>query len=199
MILMIDNFDSFCYNIYQYLSELGEEVQVKRNDAITLEEIECLSPDFIVISPGPCSPKEAGISMKAIRHFKEIVPILGVCLGHQSIAEVFGANIIKAQRPVHGHVEAIEHDGRGVFEGIKNPMSVTRYHSLIVEKESLPSCLEISAWSKDGEIMGIRHKIYPIEGVQFHPEAILTQQGHAIFQNFIQRIKRKEREDAQRD
>lgn len=196
---MIDNFDSFCYNIYQYLSELGEEVQVKRNDAITLEEIECLSPDFIVISPGPCSPKEAGISMKAIRHFKEIVPILGVCLGHQSIAEVFGANIIKAQRPVHGHVEAIEHDGRGVFEGIKNPMSVTRYHSLIVEKESLPSCLEISAWSKDGEIMGIRHKIYPIEGVQFHPEAILTQQGHAIFQNFIQRIKRKEREDAQRD
>ncbi|MBP2026370.1 para-aminobenzoate synthetase component 2 [Acetoanaerobium pronyense] len=191
MILMIDNFDSFCYNIYQYIKELGEDIKVFRNDSITIDEIQELSPEMILISPGPSSPKEAGISMEAIEAFKGKIPILGVCLGHQAIGEVFGGKVVKAKRPVHGHVYPINHDKKGVYSGINSPLNVTRYHSLIIERDTLPSCLEITSETIDGEIMGVRHKTYLIEGVQFHPEAILTEKGHEIFQNFIVMARRK--------
>lgn len=185
MTLMIDNFDSFCYNIYQYLRELGEEVEVVRNNAISVGEIEERRPQRILISPGPCSPKEAGVSTEIIRQFGGKLPILGVCLGHQAIGEVFGGKIVPAIRPVHGQVHEIRHDGEGLFRGIESPLPVTRYHSLIIERETLPACLCITAESAEGEIMGVRHKDYRIEGVQFHPEAILTRSGHDIFRNFL--------------
>ena len=188
---MIDNFDSFCYNIYQYIKELGEDIKVFRNDSITINEIQKLAPEMILISPGPSSPKEAGISMEVIEAFKGKIPILGVCLGHQAIGEVFGGKVVKAKRPVHGHVYPINHDKKGVYSGINSPLNVTRYHSLIIERDTLPSCLEITSETLDGEIMGVRHKTYLIEGVQFHPEAILTEKGHEIFQNFIVMARRK--------
>ncbi|AHM56598.1 para-aminobenzoate/anthranilate synthase glutamine amidotransferase component II [Peptoclostridium acidaminophilum DSM 3953] len=191
MILMIDNYDSFTYNLVQYLSSLNEEVMVYRNDEITIEMIENMNPDIIVISPGPCTPDEAGISKQAVEIFKGRIPILGICLGHQTIGRVFGGNIVKANEPVHGKVHEISHDGKGVFEGLKNPLKVTRYHSLVVEKETLPECLEISAQTKDGEIMGLRHKEYEIEGVQFHPEAILTEMGLEMLRNFLVQAKQR--------
>ncbi len=185
MILMIDNYDSFVYNLVQFLGELGEEIIVKRNDEITLQEVEELNPEIIVISPGPCSPVEAGMSIKIVKHFKGIKPILGICLGHQTIGHVFGGNIVKANQPVHGKVHPIKHNNNGVFKGLNNPLNVTRYHSLIVDKDTLPDELEITAMTDEGEIMGIRHRKYLIEGVQFHPEAILSEQGHDILHNFI--------------
>lgn len=185
LILMIDNFDSFCYNIYQYLRELGEDVEVVRNDNITIKQILIKSPEILLISPGPCSPKEAGISLEAIDYFKDKLPILGVCLGHQAIGEAFGGDIVKAKRPIHGHVHPITHDEKGIFKNLPNPLNVTRYHSLVIREESMPEELTISAKAADGEIMGVRHKYFPIEGVQFHPEAILTQHGHDLFKNFI--------------
>lgn len=185
MILMIDNYDSFTYNLVQYLGELGEELKVYRNDKITLEEIEQLKPDHIVISPGPCSPKEAGISVDVIRHFAGRVPILGVCLGHQSIGYAFGGEIVRAERLMHGKTSMIYHDGKGIFQGVPNPFRATRYHSLIIERSTMPSCLEISAETDIGEVMGVRHKEYPIEGVQFHPESILTEHGKQILRNFL--------------
>jgi anthranilate synthase component 2 len=191
MLLMIDNYDSFTYNVVQYLSELGAEVVVHRNDEITLEEIERLAPDRIVVSPGPCTPKEAGISMEAIRRFGPQVPLLGICLGHQSIGAVFGGNVVRARQVMHGKTSMIHHGGLGVFEGIPSPFEATRYHSLIVERASLPDCLEITAWTEhaDGsfdEIMGLRHRSFPIEGVQFHPESILTRVGHDLLRNFLE-------------
>lgn len=188
---MIDNYDSFTYNLVQYLSSLNEEVKVYRNDEITIEMIEELNPDIIVISPGPCTPDEAGISKQAVESFKGRIPVLGICLGHQTIGSVFGGKIVKATEPVHGKVHEIFHDGKGVFEGLKNPLKVTRYHSLVVEKETLPDCLEISAQTKDGEIMGLRHKEYDIEGVQFHPEAILTEMGLEMLRNFLVQAKKR--------
>ncbi|WP_319371028.1 aminodeoxychorismate/anthranilate synthase component II [uncultured Ilyobacter sp.] len=185
MILMIDNYDSFTYNLVQYLSQLGEEVVVKRNDEITSEEIEKLSPNMIVISPGPCTPDDAGISLEVIENFKGKIPILGICLGHQSIAQAFGAKIIKASEPVHGKVHEITHNNKGVFKNLNNPLKVTRYHSLIVERESIPKCLEITAYGPKGEIMGLKHRSCLIEGVQFHPEAILTEQGLELLYNFL--------------
>ena len=185
MILMIDNYDSFTYNLVQYLESLDEEVLVIRNDMISIKDIENINPDIIVISPGPCSPNEAGISKDVVNRFKGEIPILGICLGHQTIGQVFGANIIKANVPVHGKVHPINHIGEGVFSNLKNPFNVTRYHSLIIEKETLPDCLQITAETLDGEIMGIRHKDYLIEGVQFHPEAILTEYGIEILNNFL--------------
>jgi len=185
MILMIDNYDSFTYNLVQYLGELGEELRVFRNDKITIPEIEKLSPNRIIISPGPGSPKDAGISCEVIRHFAGKVPILGVCLGEQSIAEVFGGKVIRADRLMHGKVSAIQHDGKTIFKGLPNPFTATRYHSLIVEKKSLPNSLEISAWTEQDEIMGIRHKEFKVEGVQFHPESILTESGKQLLANFL--------------
>lgn len=185
MILMIDNYDSFVYNLVQYIGELGEDIVIKRNNEITLKEIEDLDPEIIVLSPGPCSPMESGICIDVINYFKGKKPILGICLGHQIIGHVFGANVIKAIEPVHGKVHSIEHINKGVFRNLNNPLKVTRYHSLVVEKESLPKDLEITAFTNEGEIMGIRHKNYLIEGVQFHPEAILSEQGHDILRNFI--------------
>ena len=185
LILMIDNFDSFCYNIYQYLKELGEDVEVVRNNSITIKQILKKSPEILLISPGPCSPKEAGISLEAIDYFKDKLPILGVCLGHQAIGEAFGAEIVKADRPIHGHVHAITHDKKGMFKNLPNPLNITRYHSLVISEDSMPDELIISSKTKDGEIMGVRHKHFPIEGVQFHPEAILTEHGHDLFKNFI--------------
>ncbi len=189
MILMIDNYDSFTFNLVQYLNELNEEVMVVRNDEISLEEIEKLNPDMIVISPGPCTPNEAGVSMPIIENFKGKFPILGICLGYQAIGQVFGGKIVKGEVPVHGKVFPIKHDNKGVFKGLNNPLNVTRYHSLIVEKESLPEVLEISAETEDGVLMGFRHKDYLIEGVQFHPEAILTEQGRELLQNFLDAAK----------
>ena len=186
MILMIDNFDSFCYNIYQYLRELGEDVEVVRNDSISVKQILAKNPEILLISPGPCSPKEAGISLEAIDYFKDKLPILGVCLGHQAIGEAFKGEIIKAKRPIHGHVHRIKHDEKGMFKNLPNPLGVTRYHSLVINEQNFPSELEISAQTIDGEMMGVRHKRYPIEGVQFHPEAILTEHGHDLFRNFIE-------------
>ncbi len=191
MILMIDNYDSFTYNIVQYLGELGQDVKVVRNDEITLAEIEKLAPEKIVISPGPCSPNEAGISMAAIQHFAGKIPVLGVCLGHQSIGQVFGGKVVRARQVMHGKTSPIQHRNVGVFTGLKNPLTATRYHSLIIEKESLPDCLEITAWTQlpDGsvdEIMGVRHKTLKVEGVQFHPESILTEQGHELLKNFLE-------------
>lgn len=185
MVLMIDNYDSFTYNLVQYLGEMGEELQVHRNDKITVEEIERLKPDKIVISPGPCSPKEAGISVETIRHFAGKVPILGVCLGHQSIGYAFGGDIVRAERLMHGKTSMIHHDGKGVFAGMPNPFEATRYHSLVIKRDTLPDCLEVSAETDIGEIMGVRHKEYPIEGVQFHPESILTQEGKRLLRNFL--------------
>lgn len=190
VILMIDNYDSFTYNLVQYLGKLGEELIVKRNDEITIREIEEINPDFLMISPGPCSPNEAGISMSAIEHFAGKIPIFGVCLGHQSIAQVFGGEVVRAQRLMHGKTSQIFHDGKTIFSDVPNPFTATRYHSLIVKKETLPSCFEISAWTEDDEIMAIRHKTLPIEGVQFHPESIMTSHGLELLRNFIQIYKR---------
>jgi para-aminobenzoate synthetase component II len=192
MILMIDNYDSFTYNLVQYLGELGEELVVKRNDQITLQEIEVLQPKFIMISPGPCSPNEAGISMDVIDHFKGKVPIFGVCLGHQSIAQAFGGDVVQAERLMHGKTSPVFHDEKTIYKGIKQSFHATRYHSLIVKKETLPDCFDITSWTEEGEIMGIRHKHYPIEGVQFHPESITTQFGKELLRNFINRYNQKE-------
>ncbi|HBG5344666.1 TPA: aminodeoxychorismate/anthranilate synthase component II [Clostridioides difficile] len=185
MILMIDNYDSFVYNLVQYIEELGETVVVKRNNEIKISDIEELNPEVIVLSPGPCSPKEAGICIDIVEHFKGKKPILGICLGHQTIGHVFGGDIIKAQQPVHGKVYSISHTNKGVFRGLKNPLNVTRYHSLIIDSNTVPKELEITAITDKGEIMGIRHKKYLIEGVQFHPEAILSEYGHEMLKNFI--------------
>jgi para-aminobenzoate synthetase component 2 len=185
MILMIDNYDSFTFNLVQYLGELGEELVVRRNDEITLAEMEELAPDFLMISPGPCSPNEAGISLAAIEHFAGKIPIFGVCLGHQSIAQVFGGDVVRAERLMHGKTSEMHHDGKTLFQDIENPFTATRYHSLIVKKETLPDCFEITAWTDEDEIMAIRHKTLPIEGVQFHPESIMTSFGKNLLGNFI--------------
>jgi para-aminobenzoate synthetase component 2 len=187
MILVIDNYDSFTYNLVQYLGELGEEVVVYRNDEIDLAGIEQLKPSHILISPGPCTPNEAGISLRAIEYFKGAIPIFGVCLGHQSIGQAFGGEVIRAEKLMHGKTSEILHDGKSIFEGIPSPFTATRYHSLIVRRETLPDCLEISAETAEGEIMGLRHKEYAIEGVQFHPESIITENGLQILQNFLKR------------
>ncbi|WP_395146037.1 anthranilate synthase component II [Armatimonas sp.] len=185
MILVIDNYDSFTYNLVQYLGELGQEIVVYRNDAITLDEIAALKPDHLLISPGPCSPAEAGVSVAVIQRFAGQIPILGVCLGHQSIGHAFGGKIIQAQRLMHGKTSTIHHEGIGVFENLPQDFPAIRYHSLVIERESLPECLEVTATSEDGEIMGVRHKTLPIEGVQFHPESVLTEHGHALLRNFL--------------
>jgi len=189
MILMIDNYDSFTYNLVQYLECLKENVLVFRNDKISLDTIEKLSPDAIVLSPGPCTPNQAGISKDVIEYFQGKIPILGICLGHQTIGQVLGADIIKALEPVHGKVHTIIHHNRGVFEGLKNPLNVTRYHSLVIDKSTLPDCLEITAETSQGEIMGIRHREFLLEGVQFHPEAILTEMGLELLDNFLKKAK----------
>ena len=190
MLLLIDNYDSFTYNVVQYLAELGANVQVYRNDEITVEEIEALNPERLVISPGPCTPNEAGIAMDAIRHFAGKLPILGICLGHQAIGQVYGGDIIRAGHVMHGKVSPVFHQDTGVFRGLSNPLQATRYHSLVIDKTTLPDCLEVTAWTRndDGsteEIMGVRHKTLPIEGVQFHPESIMTEQGHELLRNFL--------------
>jgi len=185
MILMIDNYDSFTYNLVHYLAELGEEVVVHRNDKITLEEVGKLNPEMIVVSPGPCTPREAGVSVDVIKEFAGRTPILGVCLGHQSVAYAYGAEIVRADRLLHGKTSMIHHDGKTIFEGIPDPFEATRYHSLLVSRDSLPATFEISAWTDEGEIMGIRHKEYLMEGVQFHPESILTVHGKDILRNFV--------------
>ncbi len=185
MLLMIDNYDSFTYNLVQYLGELGEDVRVFRNDQITVAEIEAMRPDHIVISPGPCTPSEAGVSVETIRKLAGRIPILGVCLGHQSIGQAFGGRIVRARQLMHGKTSMIHHNGQGVFRGLPSPFEATRYHSLVIERASLPDCLEITAWTEDGEIMGVRHKQLPVEGVQFHPESILTQFGHELLANFL--------------
>ena len=190
MLLMIDNYDSFTYNLAQYLGELGQAVSVRRNDRITLDEIEALRPAHIVISPGPCTPNEAGVSLAVIERFKAQIPIFGVCLGHQSIGQAFGGRVMQAREIMHGKTSKIYHNGADVFWGVENPFTATRYHSLIVERESLPDCLEITAWTRDkagnmDEIMGLRHKTWPVSGVQFHPESILTVAGHALLRNFL--------------
>jgi len=185
MLVMIDNYDSFTYNLVQYFQVLKERVLVYRNDEITPSQIEELRPKYLVISPGPCTPKEAGVSVKLIQEFAGKIPILGVCLGHQSIGAAFGAKIVRAKRIMHGKTSMIYHDDKTIYKGIENPFMATRYHSLVVERESLPGCLEISAWTEGDEIMGIRHKEYPIEGVQFHPESILTKVGLKILENFL--------------
>lgn len=187
MLLMIDNYDSFTYNLVQYFGELGEDVRVFRNDAITLAEIARLNPERIVISPGPGNPSQAGVSLSVIREFGGKVPLLGVCLGHQSIGEAFGGKIVHAKRLMHGKVSPVYHHNVGVFRGLPNPVVCTRYHSLAIARETLPDCLEITAWTDDGEIMGVRHKTLDIEGVQFHPESILTEHGHDMLKNFLTR------------
>ncbi|NKB77141.1 MAG: anthranilate/aminodeoxychorismate synthase component II [Gammaproteobacteria bacterium] len=185
MLLMIDNYDSFTYNLVQYFGELGQDVEVFRNDQITLPDIESMSPDYMVISPGPCSPSEAGISVGAIEAFAGKIPIFGVCLGHQSIGQAFGGNVIHAKQLMHGKTSMINHTGVGVFQDLDNVFEATRYHSLVVERSSMPSCFDITAWADDGEVMGIKHKNLSIEGVQFHPESIMTQNGHRILNNFL--------------
>ncbi len=190
MLLMIDNYDSFTYNVVQYLGELGMDVEVHRNDAITLQRIEELSPQQIVISPGPCTPNEAGISMDVIRHFAGQIPLLGICLGHQSIGQVFGGDIVKAGRVMHGKLSPIEHNDIGVFKGLEQHFMATRYHSLVIDQRSLPECLEVTAWALDDdgkreEIMGVRHRDFLVEGVQFHPESILSEHGHQLLKNFL--------------
>jgi len=189
MLLMIDNYDSFTYNIVQYFGELGEEVQVFRNDRITLEEIEAIGPDRLVISPGPCSPEEAGISVAAIRRFSGKIPLLGVCLGHQSIGAAFGGRVVRSVSLMHGKTSPILHTGQGIFAGLPSPFNATRYHSLVVERESFPDCLEITAWVENGEVMGLAHKELPVWGVQFHPESILTEGGMQILKNFLEMSK----------
>src|SRR5262245_32616564 len=185
MLLMIDNYDSFTYNLVQYLGELGADVKVVRNDEVAIDEVERMRPGRIVISPGPCSPNEAGISVAAIVHFGGVMPILGVCLGHQAIGQAYGGKVIHAKTLMHGKTSPIHHSGAGVFAGLPSPFTATRYHSLAVERSSLPDCLEVTAWTDDGEIMGLRHRTLPVEGVQFHPEAILTEHGHALLGNFL--------------
>ncbi|MBF8464890.1 aminodeoxychorismate synthase component 2 [Klebsiella oxytoca] len=187
MILLIDNYDSFTWNLYQYFCELGAEVQVRRNDELTLAEIVALAPAKIVISPGPCTPNESGISLAVIHHFSGKTPILGVCLGHQAIAQVFGAAIVRAAKVMHGKTSPISHRGQGVFRGLNNPLTVTRYHSLLIDPLTLPECFEVTARSEEGEIMGIRHREFDLEGVQFHPESILSEQGHQLLANFFNR------------
>lgn len=191
MLLMIDNYDSFTYNLVQYFGELGEDVRVFRNNKITVKEIEDMSPEMIVISPGPCTPKEAGISVETIRHFAGRVPILGVCLGHQSIGAAFGGEIIRAPRLMHGKTSMIHHDGLTIFEGLPNPFEATRYHSLLINRENLPECLLITAWTDEGEIMGVRHREFIVEGVQFHPESILTRVGKGLLNNFLKLARKK--------
>ena len=191
MLIIIDNYDSFTYNLAQYFQILGVEVKVFRNDQIKLEEIQHFHPDYLVISPGPCTPKEAGISVKSIRFFKGKLPILGVCLGHQAIAAAFEGRIVQAKKIMHGKTSMIYHDNKTIFHKLSNPFEATRYHSLAVERESLPKCLEITAWSEDNEIMGIRHKEYIIEGVQFHPESILTEEGMHLLKNFLELGRKK--------
>lgn len=185
MLLMIDNYDSFTYNLVQYLGELGQALKVFRNDKVTIREIEAMRPERIVISPGPCTPKEAGISIDVIKHFAGKVPLLGVCLGHQSIGEAFGGDVIRAPYLMHGKTSLIHHDGKTIFEGLPNPFEATRYHSLIIKRETLPAVLEISAWTEDGIIMGVRHRQFTVEGVQFHPESILTAVGKDLLRNFL--------------
>lgn len=189
MLLMIDNYDSFTYNIVQYFGELGEEVQVFRNDRITIEEIERLAPARLVISPGPCSPEEAGISVEAIRYFAGKIPLLGVCLGHQSIGAAYGGRVVRSVSLMHGKTSPIHHTGEGLFAGLPSPFNATRYHSLVVERESFPDCLEITAWVDNGEVMGLSHKSLPVWGVQFHPESILTEGGMQILKNFLEMSK----------
>jgi anthranilate synthase component 2 len=185
MLLMIDNYDSFTYNLVQYFGELGEDVRTFRNDEITLDEIAALAPDRICISPGPCTPHEAGISVGLLKRFAGKIPMLGVCLGHQSIAEAFGGKVIRAKQVMHGKTSLIAHTGVGVFQDIPTPYTVTRYHSLAIERASLPDCLEVTAWTDDGEIMGVRHTEFNIQGVQFHPESILSEHGHTLLKNFL--------------
>ena len=190
MLLMIDNYDSFTYNVVQYLGELGADVRVFRNDAISIKEIEKLAPQQLVISPGPGTPNEAGISMAVISHFAGKIPILGICLGHQSIGQVFGGSIVRARKVMHGKLSSIQHDKQGVFHNLQNPFTATRYHSLVIDKETLPDCLEVTAWTEDAtgnqeEIMGVRHKELLVEGVQFHPESILSEHGHQLLKNFL--------------
>ncbi|HCH24002.1 MAG TPA: anthranilate/aminodeoxychorismate synthase component II [Oceanospirillaceae bacterium] len=192
MLLMLDNYDSFTYNLVHYFRELGAQVEVYRNDALSLADIEALAPSHLVVSPGPCTPNEAGISLAAIEHFAGKIPILGVCLGHQSIGQVFGAEVVRAQQVMHGKTSMVSHANKGAFAGLENPLQVTRYHSLVLAPESIPECLEVTAWSLDNEgnqeaIMGVRHKQFDVEGVQFHPESILTRQGHELLANFVHR------------
>lgn len=186
MILMIDNYDSFTYNLVQYFGELGADVRVFRNDEISVEQIAALAPAQIVVSPGPCTPAEAGVSVAAIQAFAGKIPLLGVCLGHQSIGAAFGGRIVHARQLMHGKVSPVHHLDKGVFKGLPNPLTCTRYHSLAIERDSLPDCLEITAWTDDGEIMGVRHKTLAVEGVQFHPESILTERGHDLLRNFLE-------------
>jgi len=195
MILMIDNYDSFTYNLVQYLGQLGEEVAVRRNDAITLDEIAAMNPEAIFLSPGPCSPEQAGITGDVVRRVHRYVPLMGVCLGHQAIGHAFGGRVVRAGRIMHGKTSPILNDGRTIFKGLPSPFPAGRYHSLIVERESLPDCLEVSAETEEGEIMGLRHRTLPVEGIQFHPESILTPGGKRIIRNFLQLIDRKERCD----
>jgi len=187
MLLMIDNYDSFTYNIVQYLGELGADVKVVRNDEVTVDQVEAMQPDRIVISPGPCSPNEAGISLGVIERLGRRVPILGVCLGHQAIGQAYGGKVVHAKALMHGKTSPVRHSGRGVFRGLPSPLTATRYHSLAVERESLPGALEVTAWTDDGEIMGFVHREFPVEGVQFHPESILTEHGHALLASFLRR------------
>ncbi|WP_310608299.1 aminodeoxychorismate synthase component 2 [Buttiauxella brennerae] len=187
MLLLIDNYDSFTWNLYQYFCELGAEVVVKRNDELTLSDISMLAPEKLVISPGPCTPSEAGISLAAIQQFAGQLPILGVCLGHQAIAQAFGATIVRAEKVMHGKTSAITHNNSGVFNGLNNPLTVTRYHSLVIDPATLPACFEVTAWTDKQEIMGIRHCEIELEGVQFHPESILSEQGHQLLANFLNR------------
>jgi anthranilate synthase component 2 len=187
MLLMIDNYDSFTYNLVQYFGELGEEVRTVRNDELTLADVKEMKPDRICISPGPKTPAEAGVSVDILREFKGKLPILGVCLGHQAIGAAFGGNVIRAKTVMHGKTSLIAHTGEGVFKGLPSPFTVIRYHSLAIERSSLPDCLEVTAWTDDGEIMGVRHKEFDIEGVQFHPESILSEHGHALLKNFLLR------------
>lgn len=185
MLLMLDNYDSFTYNLVQYFGELGEAVRVVRNDEMTVAQLAALNPARVVISPGPCSPAQAGVSVAAITHFAGKVPVLGVCLGHQSIGAAFGGRVVHAKTQMHGKVSPVRHDGRGVFRNLPDPLACTRYHSLAIERESLPECLEVSAWTEDGEIMGVRHRSLAVEGIQFHPESFASEHGHALLQNFL--------------
>ncbi len=187
MILLIDNYDSFTWNLYQYFCELGAEVVVRRNDVLSLEDVAALNPQKIVISPGPCTPDESGISLAVIKHYAGKVPILGVCLGHQAIAQVMGATIVRAAKVMHGKTAPVTHNGTGVFSGLNNPLTMTRYHSLVIDPPTLPDCFEVTAWSETREIMGIRHREWDLEGVQFHPESILSEQGHQLLANFLHR------------